>query len=81
MQARAAIRKTKGFWDEVVRLWEADELPDDFFGTPDGKNKLWLYRANNHRELVEPFEIANHYRRKLPGCALSPALRTSPQAR
>ena len=69
-QARQALRKTKGFWDEVLLLWQAGELPDDFFGVWDDnakkmENRMWLFRANNHRELVEPFEIAAFYRHKL----------------
>ncbi|KAK9825375.1 hypothetical protein WJX81_006286 [Elliptochloris bilobata] len=57
------VRRVAGYWDEVTSLWEADELPKDFWGGR-GKNSshLWLHRANNHRMYHEQFDIANYYR-------------------
>lgn len=55
-----------GFWDEVTSLWEAKELPHDFWGGELGSGKrVWLYRGNNHRKFQEVFEIANYYRLNL----------------
>ena len=57
------VRKIAGFWDEVTSLWEAKELPLDFWGGEPGSGKhVWLQRANNHRMYQEAFDIANYYR-------------------
>jgi Enhanced disease susceptibility 1 protein EP domain len=46
-----------------------DELPPAFGSASSNhiefKEDLWLERANNFRELVEPFDIANYYRLEL----------------
>lgn len=60
------VRKIAGFWDDVTSLWEAKELPLDFWGGKPGSSKhVWLQRANNHRMYQEAFDIANYYRLNL----------------
>ena len=57
------MRKIAGFWDDVTKLCEDKDLPCDFWGgKPGSGNRVWLYRANNHRKFQEVFEIANYYR-------------------
>ena len=45
-----------------------DKLPKKFKATPDRisfGSSTWVNRANNFRELTEPFDIANYYRLEL----------------
>ena len=48
---------------------QQDKLPRKFGIARDGHITFafsrWVYRANNFRELVEPFDIANYYRLEL----------------
>jgi hypothetical protein len=55
--------KLKSFWDRVVTYYEEDPL---FFSyRVGGSNSYWLTYGRNYTELVEPFEIANYYGKKL----------------
>jgi len=49
--------KLAEFWDGVIEMWERDELPSDF----QSQNK-WINAGNTYRKLVEPLDIAYHYR-------------------
>ena len=74
------VRRVAGFWDEVISLWEAGELPPDFWGGRAGSGKrIWLYRANNHRTFQEQFEIANFYRLGLDRNGAKPYAKSRPK--
>ena len=74
------VRRIAGFWDEVISLWEAKELPPDFWGgKPGSGNRVWLYRANNHRKFQEQFEIANYYRLGLDRNGTTPYASSRPR--
>ncbi|KAH9328595.1 hypothetical protein KI387_000703 [Taxus chinensis] len=45
------------FWDEIIQMVENNELPEDF-----QYRTKWIYSATVYRQLVEPLDIANHYR-------------------
>ena len=50
-------------------MLQQDRLPCTFGAARAGHisfgSSRWVYRANNFRELVEPFDIANYYRLEL----------------
>ena len=74
------VRKIAGFWDDVTSLWEAKELPLDFWGGKPGSSKgVWLQRANNHRKYQEQFEIANYYRLGLDRSGRVPYVSSRPR--
>jgi hypothetical protein len=55
----ANIRRVKlaEFWDEIISMWEENELPSDF----QSQNK-WINAGTAYRRLVEPLDIAYYYR-------------------
>lgn len=52
-----ARKRLEGFWDEVVEMEEKHVLPSDFRT----RNK-WINAGTAYRRLVEPLDIAYHYR-------------------
>ncbi|GLJ44995.1 hypothetical protein SUGI_0947200 [Cryptomeria japonica] len=62
--------KLANFWDEIVKMVENHELPGDF----QCQNK-WINSGNTYRKLVEPLDIAHHYRHKGDESYLSPGVR------
>ena len=79
-QVSGLVRQIAGFWDEVTSLWEANELPHDFWGGKPGSGKhVWLQRANNHRKFQEVFEIANYYRLNLDRNGKTPYASSRPR--
>ncbi|XP_057828236.2 lipase-like PAD4 [Cryptomeria japonica] len=56
---RANINRGKlaTFWDEFIQMVENNELPPDF-----QCRSKWIYSATAYRQLVEPLDIAYHYR-------------------
>ena len=51
------VRLEAGFWDDITSLWEAGELPHNFW-----TDSVWLWRAEKHRVDQERFSIASFYR-------------------
>lgn len=49
--------KLATFWDEVIRKFDANELPHDF-----DKGAKWVYTSQFYKLLVEPLDIAEYYR-------------------
>lgn len=50
-----------GWWGGVIEDHKHGLLPSDLFASDNG---LWLQRASNYLELVEPIDIANYARLK-----------------
>ena len=79
-QVSSLVRKIAGFWDDITSLWEAKELPLDFWeGKPGSSKGVWLQRANNHRKYQEQFEIANYYRLGLDRSGRVPYVSSCPR--
>ncbi|PON51753.1 Lipase-like domain containing protein [Parasponia andersonii] len=50
--------KLAQFWDNVIELWESNQLPYDFH-----KRAKWVNACQSYKLLVEPLEIAEYYRK------------------
>ncbi|PRQ49497.1 putative carboxylesterase [Rosa chinensis] len=46
-----------GFWNDVLRMLENNELPHDFH-----KRSKWVNTSHSYKLLVEPLDIAEYYR-------------------
>jgi hypothetical protein len=54
-------QKLSNFWMAAVAYYKQGQLTSTFF---DYNKQVWLQRAQNYLELVEPLSIANFYRNK-----------------
>jgi hypothetical protein len=59
MEVSKDMQKLSGFWMSTIAYVEAGQIPKTFF---DFQSQVWLQRAWNYMNLVEPLEIANYYR-------------------
>ncbi|KAG5241871.1 lipase PAD [Salix suchowensis] len=49
--------KLARFWDNVINLFESNQLPHDFH-----RHGKWVYSSQFYKLLVEPLDIAEYYR-------------------
>ncbi|KAJ6740914.1 LIPASE-LIKE PAD4 [Salix purpurea] len=49
--------KLARFWDNVINLFESNQLPHDF-----QRHRKWVYASHFYKLLVEPLDIAEYYR-------------------
>ena len=56
-QVNMNMKKLAVFWDNVIEMWENNELPYDFH-----KRAKWVNAFHFYKLLVEPLEIAEYYR-------------------
>ncbi|XP_052196766.1 lipase-like PAD4 [Diospyros lotus] len=50
--------KLARFWDNLIRMLDANQLPHDFH-----KREKWVNAAHSYKLLVEPLDIAEYYRK------------------
>ncbi|KAM6563206.1 hypothetical protein CsatB_023204 [Cannabis sativa] len=53
-------RKLAGFWDNVIDLWESNQLPYDFH-----KRAKWVNAFHSYKLIVEPLDIGEYYRKDM----------------
>ncbi|KAI4326153.1 hypothetical protein MLD38_031493 [Melastoma candidum] len=58
-EARVNMNRYKlaAFWNDVIRMWENNELPYDFH-----RRAKWVHASLSYKLLVEPLDIADYYR-------------------